>query len=495
MMPKWLWPGPFLPGAIIGGLLALGHAPFEQLWIVFPALVAFAYFWAANSRSVKHAALSGWIVGVFYFGITLSWIINPFLVDPEKHAWMAPFALILLPSGLALIWAAGFALARRFIAGPSSWALGLIWAECARAYLFTGFSWANFASFYVNTLISQVVPWIGALGLSVVLVVLVSKLAIASSKTGTLVAIGLMTVLTLLPKEAGILPEDGPLVRMVQPNAEQADKWDPEKAPIIYQRLLRATKADPIPDVVIWPESALPYLLEYAEPILQEVALSGRGAQIITGINRSEDKRFYNSLISVNPDGSVAQVYDKRHLVPFGEYIPFGEFFARFGIYGLAPSQGFGFVAGTSQKLIDIPKVGTAVPLICYEGLFPRLAKIQGDARFILLITNDAWFGPDAGPKQHLVQSQLRALEQGLPLVRVANTGVTALIDHNGHIVADLPMNESGHLDVILPPKLANAPLFSRYGEWPILIYILLSSARGVVGSKKNKIDHGDIYG
>ena len=492
MTPSRLWSSPIAGGILIGGALALGHAPFYQVWLAFPALVAFAIYMRHYGTSPKRAAWSGWIVGTAYFAISLSWIINPFFVEPEKHAWMAPFAAILLPAGLALFWAAGFAVLSRFAPPKLSWALGLIWAELARAYAFTGFPWGNVASFYVDTVAAQIVPVLGALGLSVVIIAVAQAVANVQNRLMLGVATIVAGIAIALPRPAPEPVGDGPLVRLVQPNAPQAEKWVPERAEVFYQRLLDATAAEPRPDVIVWPETSVPYLMEFASPILQEIGEYGRGVPVVAGINRYVDGRYFNSLITIDPDGSVPQVYDKRHLVPFGEYVPFGEVFAQLGIYGLAASQGGGFTAGGDGKLIFLPGIGAAVPLICYEGLFPALSHTDQSARLILLITNDAWFGPAAGPEQHLVQSQLRALEQGLPVVRVANTGITAMIDARGQLTARLPMNEQGHLDAVLPPQIAVRPLFATYGELPILLIVLISTGLGIAAMSRNRIDQAN---
>lgn len=489
MMPRKVGPGLWVSGLTIGGVMAMGHAPFSFVWAVFPALVAFAVFMRRQATTPLQAALAGWIVGLAYFGITLSWIVHPFFVEPDKHGWMAPFAAILLPAGVSLFWALGFGVMTRLAGARWGWPLGLIWAELARAYVFTGFPWANFASLYVDTVAAGLVPYVGALGLSVAVVMIAGRVANIPKRWAMVTVTVFVSLMVALPRPAPAPVTQGPLVRMVQPNAAQADKWNPDKAEVFYQRLLDATAADPVPDLVVWPETAIPYVLEFAQPILSEVADHARGAAVVTGINRGAINRYYNSLITIAPDGSVADVYDKRHLVPFGEYIPMGEVFAKLGIHGLAASQGGGFTAGDAAKVIPLAGIGNAVPLICYEGLFPVLSHVQDEARLIILITNDAWFGPAAGPQQHLVQSQLRALEQGLPVVRVANTGITAMIDANGHITQRLPMNQDGHLDAILPPQAANRPLFAKYGEWPAIIFILISTAFGIAAMSRIRID------
>ena len=171
--------------------------------------------------------------------------------------------------------------------------------------------------------------------------------------------------------------------------------------------------------------------------------------------------------------GVVAQTYDKQHLVPFGEYVPLAELAAQFGIYGMAAKDGIGFAAGTGSRLVDVAGVPPYIPLICYEAIFPALAQVDGPRpEWLVHITNDAWFGNFSGPYQHLVQARARAIEQGLPVARAANTGVSAMIDPYGRIVQALALNTDGFMDVQLP-EAAPVTVYSRYGEW---IWVLMAA-------------------
>jgi apolipoprotein N-acyltransferase len=194
---------------------------------------------------------------------------------------------------------------------------------------------------------------------------------------------------------------------------------------------------------------------------------------VVVGIQRYDEARLYNSLALIEPGGGVGAVYDKHHLVPFGEYVPYGDLLARFGIYGLASSQGQGYSPGPGAQVIGLGALGRALPLICYEGVFPqdvRAAPQRPD--FMLLITNDAWFGQVSGPYQHLAQARLRSAEQGLPMIRVANTGVSAMIDATGKVTASIPLGEAGWLDAALPPALPQT-LYARLGDLPMVLFFL----------------------
>jgi apolipoprotein N-acyltransferase len=225
----------------------------------------------------------------------------------------------------------------------------------------------------------------------------------------------------------------------------------------------------------VWPETAIPCLFNHIEDDLRLLSDAARGAPLVFGIQRRDaEQRFYNSLVVMGAGGQIDSVYDKRHLVPFGEYIPGGDLLGRFGISGLAATNGGGFAKGTTPGPITLPGIGKAVPLICYEGIFAEELTDGGDrARLLLLITNDAWFGQAAGPYQHLAQARLRAIEQGLPMVRAANTGVSAMIDAKGRIVAQLALGVDGVLDVALPKDLPPT-VYVRWGDWPLITVLIL---------------------
>ena len=200
-------------------------------------------------------------------------------------------------------------------------------------------------------------------------------------------------------------------------------------------------------------------------------------------MQRNDGERFYNSLVTLGPQGTVEQMYDKHHLVPFGEYVPLGDFMARFGIYGLAPQYGSGFSAGPGAQLMDFGALGNALPLICYEAVFAHdvnAAPARPD--FIIHATNDAWFGKDAGPQQHLAQARMRAIEQGLPVARAANTGISAMIDPHGRVLDHLGLGQAGYVDSVLPAPLPPT-LYSRTGDWPVTVLLLLALAVGLLRS------------
>lgn len=457
---------------VLGAVMATGQAPLGFWWFTLAGLAGLMAL-LTRARDARRAALWGWFAGAGYFALALSWIVEPFLIDVARHGWMAPFAVVLLAFGLALFWAAAAGLSTLFAPRALGFAVTLTAMELLRGHALTGFPWALPGHVWVGWAPAQLAALIGPSGLTL-LTALLAALPVVWRWRGGAGAAALLAAAWAfgLWSLAQPAPEARPLtLRLVQPNADQALKWEPENARMIFDRQLGFTAAAPRPDLVIWPETAVPYLLDRAQGALDAIAEAGQGVPVIVGIQRTEGTRGWNSLAVINADGSVGAVYDKHHLVPFGEYIPFGDTLARFGITAFAAQEGNGYSAGTGAAVLDLgPDLGRFLPLICYEAVFPQdLRAAPRRADWILQITNDAWFGTLTGPFQHLAQARLRAIEQGLPLVRVANTGVTAMIDARGRITAELPMGEAAFLDAALPGGLPPTP-YARWGEMPLLL-------------------------
>lgn len=461
----------------VGAFMALGQSPFD----IWPFTLIGLWLWSisfARAQDMRQVAKDSWWIGFGYFLTLLHWIVMPFLVEPDRDGWMAPFALVLLPAGLALFWAAGVSGAFRFMqrAPHLAWAMGLALGELARAHLFTGFPWGGFSHVLLDTRATPLFSQFGAEGLSILLLILVGIGALITDHYPRAIVVLLLPLAFIaLPFDSKRtdVPEDAPKVRLVQPNAPQDQKWDPAYVELFYQRLLTYSAAPGDPDLIVWPETAIPYTLEYAGDLLAEISYAAGGRPVALGINRAEGNRFYNSLAVIGEGGSVEAIYDKVHLVPFGEYVPFGELFARFGIYGLAASQGGGYSEGQSIEPLEFAGIGSARVLICYEGIFPFEVSKGDRPDLLILVTNDAWFGSFAGPSQHFVQARIRAVETGLPMLRVANTGITALIDPSGEVIESLPLGVDGMLDVKVP-EAAPLTLFVRFSGWPSFLLLAI---------------------
>jgi apolipoprotein N-acyltransferase len=232
-----------------------------------------------------------------------------------------------------------------------------------------------------------------------------------------------------------------------------------------YRRHLELTRApaDPRPDVVIWSETAVPFVLGQAPELQAESAAAALPGTLVLGIRRTEEGAWFNSLAVLAPDGTATAVYDKHHLVPFGEYIPLAGWLARLPLETLTQA---GFSAGPGPRLLAAPGIPPFLPLICYEAIFPGGLRADGRPAWLVQVTNDAWFGTASGPYQHFAQARVRAIEQGLPLARAANTGISAMVDPFGRVLARLDLGETGYVDALLPGELPPT-WYSRIGDLP----------------------------
>jgi len=490
-MRHWL---PRLVALGLGAIFALGQPPIDLWWAALVALVS-VFCLVSGAETPRNSSWLGWVFGTGYFAVSLHWILEPFQVDAAATGWMAPFALIGLAAGLALFWAAAFWIGRKVHTGILP--IALVWGcvELARAYVLTGFPWGLVGYVWSTT---PTVLWhsvIGPHGLTLVTLLLAATAAqavIARKLLVTLMTLGATVALwfggvALTPPVADT---DGrPVVRLIQPNAPQRQKWDPAHIPIFFNRQVDFTAQLPNPDLIVWPETAVPNLLHNAGPTLEVIAAAAAGTPVVFGIQRAEQALYYNSLVTLDETGAVDQVYDKHHLVPFGEYMPAAGFFANFNILGLASRAEAGYSAGPGPEIIDLGPLGTALPLICYEAVFPQ--DVNGAPTrpdMLLHITNDAWFGTRAGPQQHLQQARLRAIEQGLPLVRAANTGISAMIDPAGRVIASIPLGRAGFTDVALPSPL-KPTLYSKTGDWLVFAALIVSFTLLLILKRRNPID------
>ena len=470
----------------LGVVAAAGQSPLDFWFVTLPALGAlFALILAQKARG--RGVWAAWLGGAGYFCAALSWIISPFLVEADTYAWMAPFALLAMGFGLALFWAAAAWVGLH--APRPAWALALALgaAELARGYVLKGFPWALLGHIWIDTPVGQMAAWVGPNGLALLTALLAAALAAGAIWGRIAAAAGLAAIWGLGIWTLGQpMPADtATTLRLVQPNAAQSLKWDDAQARVFYDRLIGATSALPTPDLVIWPETALPYLQEYNPEIAPLMAQAANGATLIYGRQRIDGDRGWNSLSVLAPTGEEVALYDKHHLVPFGEYIPFGDLaYSWFGITAFAAQVGNGYTPGTGPAVIDLGTHGKMLPLICYEAVFPQDLRTDIRPDWLLHATNDAWFGTLSGPYQHAAQARLRAIEQGLPMVRVANTGITAVYDARGRLRADLPFGTLAHLDTALPAPLPSTH-YARFGELPVLMLLAIGLIFAFFGQKR----------
>jgi apolipoprotein N-acyltransferase len=505
---------------IAGSLSVLAMAPFFMwpiLFLTLPVLVwlvdgtaqpasTAATFW---QRPVVRAATAGWWFGFGYFLFGLFWIGEAFLVEADKFAWLLPFAVTMMPAGLALFTAGATASARLYwlpgIARVLVLALTFSGAEWLRGHLLTGFPW-NVLGYALTWPLPmmQAAAFVGVYGLTLLAVLIFAgplvMIAESGGKRAAWTAAAIATVPLLLLYAAGAWrlsggrdPNlDGVRIRIVQASVDQRDKWRPEKQGPIFQdqlNLSRQNSAGQRDDLagithLIWPEAAMPFLpLEHPEALAAIGDLLPPGTQLITGALRLKHSALtpengaregYNSLMVFGDKGNLESVYDKIHLVPFGEYLPLQSTLEWIGLRQLTHWRG-GFSAGrTPRPVLDVGGLPPVGGLICYEAIFPA-AVVQGAERPGLLInlTNDGWFGDTTGPLQHFHQSRVRAVEEGLPLIRSANNGVSAVVDGHGRILAILPLNARGVVDSAVPEALAPT-VYATFGDWTFVVLALL---------------------
>jgi apolipoprotein N-acyltransferase len=483
--------------AFVGGLLsALGLAPFgifPLLLLSFAVLVLLLDGAHAEARPIWRSALIGWAYGFGQFLAGLYWVAYAFLVDPLQHAWQIPFVALLFPGGLALFQAAACALCAAF------WGLG--WpriflftaayalAEWLRGHILAGFPW-NLPGYGwgASLAVLQSVSLFGVYGLTLLTILFGASLALVCGEGRARRIPGALVLLFLLlwiGGEARLLttPKEsvpGVRLRIVQPDVAQADKYVPALRAAHWHELLGLSIArhGPPPTHIVWPEAAPPFLLARAAQALDDIALlTGRDKTLMTGAARAELRPdgkplVHNSFYVFGPGGQLLATYDKFHLVPFGEYVPFPQTLHALGIDKLVNQPG-SFASGSGPHTYAVPGAPPVGPLICYEILFP--AEVVGDRRpgWFVNVTDDSWFGPasSTGPYQHFLVTRVRAIEEGISVVRAANTGISAVIDPLGRIVAALGIGKAGVLDASLPKSLPPTPFvrLRHLGFWLML--------------------------
>jgi apolipoprotein N-acyltransferase len=493
---------------IAGALSALALAPINAwpiLFVTLPVLVWLVDGSAAGRWSgVWTAGVVGWCFGFGYFVAGLYWIGYAFLVDAKTFGWLLPVAVSGLPAYLAIFTGLGLAAARLiWVRGPArilALAATMTMAEWLRGHLLTGFPWNTFGYALTEPLVlAQSVSLVGIWGLTfIALAVCACPAVLADDRVDTprphrvliiagLVLAGLVSygAVRLLGHPTTYVA--GVKLRIMQPNLQQDVKFNYTAKNQVMARYLalsdRATgpQSSGVRDVthLIWPESAFPFFLAREPDALAQIAaLLKPGTELITGAVRpaasAEGPRAYNSVYVIDPDGSIHGIYDKVHLVPFGEYLPFQNLLERFGLRQLTKQVG-GFLSGSRRRAMEVPGAPTMLPLICYEVIFPGNAVPAGERPgWLVNVTNDGWFGISTGPHQHFQQSRMLAIAEGLPLVRAANTGISGVIDPVGRIVQSLPLGVEGVLDSALP-KAISPTIFVAVGEYPLILLLVAS--------------------
>jgi apolipoprotein N-acyltransferase len=494
--------------AFLGGALASFALPpydfFAVCFVSFPILVwlidgAVDNAGARPIRRLLPAAIIGWWFGFGYFAFGLWWIGNALLVDAAHFAWAVPFAILGLPAALAIFYALAAALARLLwsdgLGRIFALAFGFGIAEWLRSFVLTGFPWnaIGYAAMPVPVLMQSSVI-VGLLGMNALAVIVFAMPALLVDRRG--LKAGVVIVLALLSAHAGFgfyrlgtakSEAGGTQVRIVQPSIPQDLKWDADSRREILDKYLAMTGSEPAegkpkPQLIVWPETAVPYILTQTPEALKSIAdVLADGQVLLAGAIRMEEPGgndpplYYNSIYVIGAGGEITAAADKVHLVPFGEYVPLESVLRRLGVSEVVELPG-GFTAATVRRSLDVMDNLTALPLVCYEAIFPAEMSYQGPrANVIVNVTNDAWYGDTPGPYQHFRQAQVRAVEQGVPLLRAANNGISAVVDPYGRIIDALALNAIGVIDVAIPNKV-ELPLgeSARHFQFWVVISVIL---------------------
>jgi len=455
----------------LGALAAAALPPFHVIPVLLLAVPGLLVLLDATTTP-RTAARRGWWFGLGHHAFGLYWITEAILFEAERFWWLVPLAVPAVAAGLAVFIAAACGVARlaprgwpRVLALAGAWTL----ADLARQFVLTGFPWNPWGSVWVipgplGDVLIQPAAWVGVHGLTLATVVLAALPLFGPLWRVGGAALFAVWVAAGMVRLGRDVPAAPPLtVVLVQGNVAQGQKWDRDLAARIFQHYVDLTASDrPAgPRVAIWPETAFPGLLDVDEPARRAIAeASGEAPALVGSVRFDADRRPRNSLFAVLAGGTLGDVYDKWHLVPFGEYIP------DWLPLPIMVMPGNGFAAGPGPRTLHVPGLPPFGALICYEAIFPGVAVDEADRpAWLVNVTNDAWFGNSTGPRQHLAAARMRAVEEGLPLLRAANTGISAAFDARGHELGRLGMQATGTLAVALPGALP-ATLFARCGLW-----------------------------
>jgi apolipoprotein N-acyltransferase len=489
---------------LLGALLAATMPPVDLSPLVFVAFPGLLWLDDGSAGAWASARL-GYVFALGFFVAGLYWIAAALFVDIDRFWWALPFAVLGLPALLAFFPAAalgatGLAAARLAVtpfARVCLFAVAWSAAEWTRGHVLTGFPWNlvgyTWSGGFPGALtMLQTTAWVGIYGLSFLTVLAASLPALLGTASlrpmprlrRALPGLG-AALLIAVPAAAGalrlhLLPRRVTAIwlRLVQPSVPESMKWDPARAEADLERLIDLSRA-PAPDrlaAVIWPEAAVPFLLGRDGPHRAAVAAAApEGGYVITGALRASPptgrpERLYNSIEAIDGTGAIRGRYDKAHLVPFGEYVPFRDVLP---IDKLTPGT-IDLSPGPGPQTMRLPGLSAFSPIICYEAIFPGAVVAAGPRpAWILNVTNDAWYGRSSGPYQHFAIARTRAIEEGLPLVRVANNGISGVIGPLGRIAARTGLDDVTYLDVALPAA-APPTLYAAAGDWPFLVMLAL---------------------
>ncbi len=477
-----------LVAMLFGASAVLALPPF--FWLPFAVVAYGGLFWLLSQKTTRLQAFrDGFFWGWGYFIAGLYWFTIALLTEPEKFAWLIPFALFGLTAVIAIyigMTAWIYALLRRgHVSDVLLFSTVWVLVELVRGHALTGFPW-NLAgySLMASDELMQAASLVGAYGLSFLLVLMACLpaallLRYAHAKTALLLGVAGSVALWLWGHErltmAGAASmQEGVMLRLVQANIAQHHKWDPRLQFEGLRRHVTLSQQGGSENIthIVWPETAVPYVIRADATLTQRLGDMLLPHQLlITGGLHAEQDEIFNSIAAIDPHGEILGRYDKHKLVPFGEFLPL-----RWLIPDTleTPVGMKDFSAGSGAQTLRWHGLPPVSPLICYEAIFPELSVGETRPDFLLNLTNDAWFGLSTGPHQHFHMARLRAVEQGLPLVRVANTGISAVTDGYGRIVAKLELGAEGVLDTPLPKPISTPTLYHENPYLPVYFLLLI---------------------
>ena len=494
---------------VLGALMAAALPPADLTPVVFVTIPL--YLWLDDgSRTAGASGRLAYVFALGHFTAGLYWIAAALFVDIGRYWPVLPLGLFGMPLVLATFVGVCLylaALARhRFKLSGLSWVCLFTAAWCAsewlRGHLFTGFPWNLIGYVWAGGFpgalaMLQSTSWFGIYGLSFVTMLAAALLSLLGAASLNPVAhwrralpAMAAAALILVPAGAGALrlhlaptAETGIWLRLVQPSIAESAKWDPDAAEENFRRLIELSSAPATHPLtaVIWPEAAATFFLERDEPHRKAIAaVAPQGGYVITGALRGAPltgpvDQVWNSIEVVDPAAKVVAQYDKAHLVPFGEYMPLGDVLP---LKKFTPGT-IDLSAGPGPRTLTLDRLPPFSPLICYEAIFPDAIVDKEDRpAWLLNVSNDAWYGRSAGPYQHFAMARTRAIEEGLPLVRVANNGITGVVDAEGRVLAHTELDSIGYDDITLPAAGGATPYF-YFGDW---IFFAMLAAAAVVG-------------
>lgn len=484
-----------LTALILGALSVLALPPFFQFYILFITFSGLFLLTEKSETAFKAFGVGYWF-GFSFFAIGFSWVGNALLIDAETMWWLYPIALFSAGIVFGFFTAIPALIAYKFrntYFKYMAFCSMLVIFEWIRSFILTGFPWNQFGSVLAFDIrLLQTASIFGTYGLSLFVILICSAMGLYLSerdaKSGITAAAVILTItLGVLLYGNGRLqsntffdPSDIK-VRLVQPSIAQELKWDRQTLEENLKSYIDMSKSPGLNNVdfVIWGETASPFPLDMDPNHLTMTAKAApEKGYLVTGSLRYEynenDKTYRpaNSLFVINRDGDIEEYYDKHHLVPFGEFIPLKEYLPEW-IKPITKVVG-DFIKGSGNKTFELDKYPSFGPLICYEIIFPsEIINKKNKPHWLINVTNDGWYGDSMGPRQHLVTTQLRAVEEGVAIVRVANTGISAVISYTGEILGSIPLGKKDILDIYLPKKLSTPTLYGKFGNYLIVILFL----------------------